>query len=70
MCELVNELVNYSIDAHSATNEFELSILWVAEDEMVAVEHRELFSTDAAGDLHNPLAITKFATTSKLTVGI
>lgn len=38
MRELVDELVDYSIDTDSPTDELELGIFWILEDEVVLVE--------------------------------
>lgn len=59
MCELVDKLINDSINPHSAADELELSILRIAKDEMVSVEVRELFPADASGDLCITLAVAR-----------
>lgn len=51
MRELVDELIHDSVNPYRATDEFELSILRVTEDEMVGIEFRKILSTNSSREL-------------------
>jgi hypothetical protein len=53
VCELEDELIHYSIDSGCSTDQFELGVLGIAEDEVVRVEIRQLLAADASGELVN-----------------
>jgi hypothetical protein len=51
MRELVDELIDNAINAHSAADELERGIVGIAEDKMVAIEVRQSCAADAACEL-------------------
>lgn len=51
MCELEDELVNDTVDAQRPTDQFELGICRVIEDEVVLVKAGQLYPTNATSEL-------------------
>ena len=47
MGEAENEFIDYSIDSDSPANKIQLGVIRIVEDEMVSVEMRQVFSTNA-----------------------
>lgn len=57
--EFVDELIHDSVNSDCPTDEFKFSIVWIAEDEMVAVEVGQLLASDTSGELR--AFVSKFA---------
>lgn len=55
---LVDELIDDPVNSDGPTDEFELGVLRVTEDKMVAIECGEVFPADAAGQLWKMSAVT------------
>jgi hypothetical protein len=49
--EFEDELINHAVDAYCPTNELQISVCRVVEDEVVSVEDAQIVSPDAAGEL-------------------
>lgn len=56
MSELEDELVNDSIDAYRAADEFQLSVVGVVEDEVAAIELGKLRSSNASRQLKTDIS--------------
>lgn len=70
MCELVDKLVDHSIDTNRSACELQLSICRVLEYEVVSIEVCELGSTNTSSQLQDYMSAQHGYRPSSLTVGM
>ena len=63
MCKLIDKLVNNAVDANRSTDQLELGIGRVVENEVVAVKVRQLGTANAASQLCSKVSLA--TTTSR-----